>query len=130
MPRSADGATTVAVTMASRLGEERGDRLDHRIRVGVMGGVARPVDHDDPPVRESLVERDRGLAEGCHAVAAEDLEHRLAHPTERVEARRTRLALGRELPWDRVRGGDPQRPDRVGAGRPREPRRPSRRRGA
>ena len=69
-----------------RLSEERATRLDDRVGMGVVGGVAGAGDDDDPAVGEARVERPVASREGRQAVAAEQLEDRLADATERARA--------------------------------------------
>ncbi len=65
--------------IAARPAEERFDRLDQRIGMGVVGGVPRARDDGDDAVRQPVVEGSRRVPELRLAVAAEDLEHRLPH---------------------------------------------------
>ena len=81
--------------------------------MGVVGGVAGAVDDDDAAVRQPLVEGDGRVAEDRQALAAEELEDRLADGAQPVE-RGGRVRLGLELAQDRAGRGGPDRPDRVG----------------
>ena len=73
-----------------------------------------PGDLDHAAVRQPRIEGVGGLPERRQALAAEQLEDRLADAAQRLE-RRGRVHLCVELAHDRRGRGDPDRPDRIGA---------------
>src|SRR3954451_5429652 len=94
--------------------EEPADGRRDGVWVAVMCSVPGAVDDDDATVLEAGIEGKGRLAEDRKAVATEDLEDGLAHPTEDVDRGR-RIGLGLELPQDRACSRSADRPDRVGA---------------
>ena len=85
--------------------------------MGVVGRVAGAVDDDDAAVGQPLVERDGRVAEDRQALAAEELQDRLA------DGRRAARARRRDPPRLRARAGScrPRRPGPARSGRPGRP---------
>ncbi len=80
--------------------------------MGVMRRVACTFDDRDTTVRELRIEGDRGIAKHRQAVAAQDLQDRLADGTKSLD-RGGRIRFRPEFPEDRSGRIDSGRPDRV-----------------
>src|SRR6478736_1195476 len=89
---------------AAPSGQELLDCRDHPVGMRVVGRVTGSIDDDDAAVSQPLVERERSVAEDGHALAAEELEDRLADGAQPVE-RGGRVRFGLELAQDRAGRG-------------------------
>ena len=67
------------------VGQEGANRRHDGNGVGVMGGMPRAFDLDDPPVNKHLVEGQRRRAEHPQTGRPEELEHGLPDAAEHVE---------------------------------------------